>query len=179
MKKYIIAIALCFACFTLSAQQTIYVIDNVTVKNFDGSQLQGKTIKDYQISTQGSGKKAVTVHSITTGPSTLMMSVSPVGESVETPKIIRIGESAKISEGAVENDLPQAKVTIRSYSTLTSDKEPVIIIDGKRYENSSALKDLDPQKIKSITVLKNEESLKEYDAPNGVIVIELKDPAAE
>ena len=56
MKKYIIAIALCFAFFTLSAQQTIYVIDNVTVKNFDGSQLQGKTIKDYQISTQGSGK---------------------------------------------------------------------------------------------------------------------------
>lgn len=179
MKKYIIAIALCFACFTLSAQQTIYVIDNVTVKNFDGSQLQGKTIKDYQISTQGSGKKAVTVHSITTGPSTLMMSVSPVGESVETPKIIRIGESAKISEGAVENDLPQAKVTIRSYSTLTSDKDPVIIIDGKRYENSSVLKDLDPQQIKSITVLKNEASLKEYDAPNGVIVVELKDPAAE
>lgn len=179
MKKYIIAIALCFACFTLSAQQTIYVIDNVTVKNFDGSQLQGKTIKDYQISTQGSGKKAVTVHSITTGPSTLMMSISPVGESVETPKIIRIGESAKISEGAVENDLPQAKVTIRSYSTLTSDKDPVIIIDGKRYENSSVLKDLDPQQIKSITVLKNEASLKEYDAPNGVIVVELKDPAAE
>ena len=108
-----------------------------------------------------------------------MMSVSPVGESVETPKIIRIGESAKISEGAAENDLPQAKVTIRSYSTLTSDKDPVIIIDGKRYENSSALKDLDPQQIKSITVLKNEASLKEYDAPNGVIVVELKDPAAE
>ena len=179
MKKYIIAIALCFACFTLSAQQTIYVIDNVTVKNFDGSQLQGKTIKDYQISTQGSGKKAVTVHSITTGPSTLMMSISPVGESGETPKIIRLGESAKISEGAAENDLTQAKVTIRSYSTLTSDKDPVIVIDGKRFEDASVLKSLDPQKIKSITVLKNEESLKEYDAPNGVIVVELKDPAAE
>lgn len=179
MKKYIIAIALCFACFTLSAQQTIYVIDNVTVKNFDGSQLQGKTIKDYQISTQGSGKKAVTVHAITTGPSTVMMSVSPVGESVETPKIIRLGESAKISEGAAESDLSQAKVTIRSNPAVTSAKDPVLIIDGKRYEDSSALKDIDPQQVKSITVLKTEASMKEYDAPNGVIVIELKDPAAE
>ncbi len=177
MKKYIIAIALCFACFTLSAQQTIYVIDNVTVKNFDGSQLQGKTIKDYQISNQGSGKKAVTVHSITTGPSTLMMSISPVGESVETPKIIRLGESAKISEGAVENDGAAPKVFIRS--TTTSAEDPVIVIDGKRFEDASVLKSLDPQQIKSITVLKTKESMKEYDAPNGVIVIELKDPAAE
>lgn len=145
MKKYIIAIALCFACFTLSAQQTIYVIDNVTVKNFDGSQLQGKTIKDYQISTQGSGKKAVTVHAITTG--------------------------------VVENDGAAPRVFIRS--TTTSAEDPVIVIDGKRFEDASVLKSLDPQQIKSITVLKNEASLKEYDAPNGVIVVELKDPAAE
>jgi hypothetical protein len=177
MKKYIIAIALCFVCFTLSAQQTIYVIDNVTVKNFDGSQLQGKTIKDYQISTQGSGKKAVTVHAITTRPSTVMMSVSPVDESLETPKIIHIGESAKISDGAAEYDVAAPRVFIRS--TTTSAEDPIIIIDGKRYEDSSVLKSLDPQQIKSITVLKNEASLKEYDAPNGVIVVELKDPAAE
>ena len=106
-----------------------------------------------------------------------MMSISPVGESVETPKIIRLGESAKISEGAVENDGAAPKVFIRS--STTSAEDPVIVIDGKRFEDASVLKSLDPQQIKSITVLKNEASLKEYDAPNGVIVIELKDPAAE
>lgn len=163
MKKYIIAIALCLACFTLSAQQTIYIIDNVTVKNFDGTQLQGKIITNYQISTQGSGKKAVTVHAITTAPTDVTVSVSPIGGPIDNSIIIP----------AAENDLPQAKVIIRSYSGA-SDKDPVLIIDGKRYEDSSALKDLDPKKIKSITVLKDEAAIKTYNAPNGVIIVDLK-----
>ncbi|MBR4772627.1 MAG: hypothetical protein IK009_07845, partial [Bacteroidales bacterium] len=111
MKKYIIAFALCLACFTLSAQQILYVIDNVTVQNFDGSQLQGKTITNYQISTQGSGKKAVTVHAITTAPANVTMSISPIGGSIDNPIIIRPSGAPDIPEGvAAENDLPQAKV---------------------------------------------------------------------
>ena len=44
MKKilFITVLMLCSVC--LWGQQTIYVIDNVTVDNFDGSQLKGKTI---------------------------------------------------------------------------------------------------------------------------------------
>ena len=163
MKKFIIAFALCLACFTLAAQQNIYVIDNVTVKNFDGTQLQGKIITNYQISTQGSGKKAVTVHAITTAPTDVTVSVSPIGGPIDNSIIIP----------AAENDLPQAKVTIRGYAGA-SDKDPVLIIDGKRYEDSSALKDLDPKKIKSITVLKDEAAIKTYNAPNGVIIVDLK-----
>ena len=42
MKKilFITVLMLCSVC--LWGQQTIYVIDNVTVENFDGSQLKGK-----------------------------------------------------------------------------------------------------------------------------------------
>lgn len=53
MKKilFITVLLLCSVC--LWGQQTIYVIDNVTVEHFDGSQLKGKTIGDYQITTTG------------------------------------------------------------------------------------------------------------------------------
>ena len=174
MKKYIIAIALCLACFTLSAQQNIYVIDNVTVENFDGSQLQGKTIKDYHISKQGSGKKAVTVHAITTAPTDVTVSVSPIGGPIDSPIIIRRSDASDVSEVTVtEKDLPQAKVTIRSYAG-SSDKDPVLIIDAKRYDDTSVLKTIDPKQIKSITVLKDEATIKAFDAPNGVIIVDLK-----
>ena len=174
MKKYIIAFALCLACFTLSAQQILYVIDNVTVQNFDGSQLQGKTITNYQITTQGSGKKAVTVHAITTAPANVTMSISPIGGSIDNPIIIRPSGAPDIPEGvAAENDLPQAKVTIRGYAGA-SDKDPVLIIDAKRYDDTSVLKTIDPKQIKSITVLKDEAAMKTYDAPNGVIIVDLK-----
>lgn len=176
MKKFIIAFALCLACFTLSAQQILYVIDNVTVQNFDGSQLQGKTITNYQITTQGSGKKAVTVHAITTAPANVTMSISPIGGSIDSPIIIRKSDANGLSVvSEADNDLPQAKVTIRTYPrTSDSDNDPVLIVDGKRYENSSVLKDIDPKQIKSITVLKDEAAMKTYDAPNGVIIVDLK-----
>ena len=70
MKRVIIlAFSMLLSSAILWGQQTIYVIDNVTVDNFDGSQLKGKNIKDYQITTTGKGAKAITVHAITTAPS--------------------------------------------------------------------------------------------------------------
>ena len=67
MKKHITFLyLLLLAPLALSAQQTVYVIDNVSVDKFDGSQLKGKIIADYKISRAGKGKDAVTVHSIKT-----------------------------------------------------------------------------------------------------------------
>ena len=67
MKKLIlISICLTVGAITLSAQKTLYVIDNVTVEHFDGSQLKGKTVSDYKITTSGTGRNAITVHAITT-----------------------------------------------------------------------------------------------------------------
>lgn len=46
------------------------------------------------------------------------------------------------------------------------DKDPVYFVDGKRVDD---IKDLDPEKIESITVKKDSEQY-----PDGVIYIELK-----
>ena len=70
MKKILLlSLCLLIGAWTLSAQQTTFIIDNKTVEDFDGSQLKDKTIKDYTITTRGSGRNAVTVHTITTARS--------------------------------------------------------------------------------------------------------------
>ena len=64
MKKIILlSICLIIGAWTLSAQQTIYIIDNETVENFDGSQLKDRTIRDYKITTKGSGRNAIPIDS--------------------------------------------------------------------------------------------------------------------
>ena len=50
---------------------------------------------------------------------------------------------------------------------------PDVYIDGKKYEYS-IIDLLDTDKIESIDVLKGEKALKEYNAPNGVILIKTK-----
>ena len=53
MKKIILlSICILASFWSLSAQQTLYVIDNETVESFDGTQLKGKTIRDYKITTK-------------------------------------------------------------------------------------------------------------------------------
>ena len=169
MKKYIIAFALCLACFSLSAQQTIYVIDNVTVEKFDGSQLQGKIIKNYHISTQGSGKKAVTVHAITTAPATTTVYGIP-----NPPESIRIQD---ISAGMDSLSVSFPKIKVRQ--TDPNAEAPLFIIDGGAPVGEEALKNLDPSKIKSMSVFKDAETMMKYGTSGGVIFIETKKPAAE
>ena len=52
-------------------------------------------------------------------------------------------------------------------------KEPVIIINGKVFDGS--LSTIDPENIETINVIKDGNALKEYNAPNGVIIIKTKD----
>lgn len=51
--------------------------------------------------------------------------------------------------------------------------KPDIYINGKKYD-FEILELLDADKIESMDVIKNEKALKEYDAPNGVILIKTK-----
>jgi len=59
---------------------------------------------------------------------------------------------------------------IRSYDGSAS---PVIVIDGK-IEDQKTLAIIDPDRIQSISVLKNGEALKKYGTRSGVILIKLK-----
>lgn len=52
-------------------------------------------------------------------------------------------------------------------------QDPDVYIDGEKY-SVKIMELLDSDKIQTITVLKDEKAIKEYNAPNGVIIIETK-----
>lgn len=54
--------------------------------------------------------------------------------------------------------------------SLKDGAKPDIYIDGKKYDYE-IMELLDPDKIKAINVIKGDEAKKEYNAPNGVILI--------
>ncbi|SOE22687.1 hypothetical protein SAMN06298216_3097 [Spirosomataceae bacterium TFI 002] len=53
------------------------------------------------------------------------------------------------------------------------DKDPKIIVDGK-VMSKEQLSKLAPDEIDNINVVKGEKALSEYNAPNGVIIVETK-----
>lgn len=54
-----------------------------------------------------------------------------------------------------------------------SDKNPMVIIDGKQ-SNREVFVKLSPEDIESVNVVKGEEAMKKYNATNGVIVVQTK-----
>lgn len=53
------------------------------------------------------------------------------------------------------------------------DKKPMVIIDGKE-TNQESLKNLAPDDIESISVVKGEQAMKKYNAAHGVILVTTK-----
>lgn len=64
------------------------------------------------------------------------------------------------------------EIRIRATDNFNS-KDPVIVIDGKVLSQEE-LKKLSPSDIESIKVLKGDEAMEKYNAPNGVIVVKTK-----
>ena len=165
MKKIIfLSLCLFLGAFSLSAQQTIYVIDNVTVENFDGSQLNGKTIKDYKISTTGSGRNAVTIHSISTSTQPSTFSFTGTFPQFDLDSLMSVYRFTPDSF-----HIPDISQYIQKIP-----RKIVYVVDGVEYEDSlSPFDAVSPMDIKNITVLKNgsPEQLK-YGEDCTVIVIE-------
>lgn len=55
---------------------------------------------------------------------------------------------------------------------IKGEAKPDIYVDGKKFDFDLNL--LDKDKIESISVIKDEQALKEYNAPNGVVIIKTK-----
>ena len=51
--------------------------------------------------------------------------------------------------------------------------DPMVLIDGKE-SNQKELKALSPDDIESINILKGEQALQKYNAPDGVIIVTMK-----
>ncbi len=71
-----------------------------------------------------------------------------------------LGQEAKNEEQKKEN----------LFFGVKEGANPDIYIDGKKYDYE-IFELLDQSKIESVTVLKDAEAIKKYDAPNGVIII--------
>ena len=166
MKRVIIlAISMLFSSAILWGQQSIYVIDNVTVENFDGSQLKGKNIKDYQITTTGKGAKAITVHAITTAPSVNAF-FGDFPKDFSFPK--DLGKGIQFSADTIS--LSGNSIFLRNPS-----QKMLYIIDGERTEDVSALQKLSSAKIKKVQMFKGGTTKEKYGTDLPVMVIETKD----
>ena len=167
MKKLILLSVCLFAgALSLSAQKTIYIIDNATVEHFDGSQLKGKTVSDYKITTSGTGRNAITVHAITTSRSAFSYSFSmPHLDSLRMPDMSDF-KYFKADTLVFPNGISVFKNTPRKV---------VYVIDGKVSENGDAFRSISPLSIESITVLKDDSpEAKAYGENVSVIKIQTK-----
>lgn len=172
MKKIILlSICLLTCLWTLSAQQTLYVIDNETVESFDGTQLKGKTIRDYKITTKGRGRNAIMVHSITTSPSIYSISKSFARlDSLKMPDFKVKGFSNFKADTILFSN------GVRAFNN--SDKKIVYVIDGKVYNDASAFLSINPMEIASLSVIKDgSPEQKKYGDNVGVIKITTKKSA--
>ena len=164
MKKLILISACLFAsALTLSAQKTIYVIDNETVEHFDGSQIKGKFVKDYKITTTGTGRDAITVHAITTARSSFSFSY-PVPQ-LDSLKMPGMGNTMRFRADTIF--FPKG---IGSF--LNSSKKVVYVIDGKESDEDD-FKSVYGRDIANITVLKDTRA-KAYGDNVTVIMIQTK-----
>ena len=165
--KRVITLAICmlFSSAILWGQQTIYVIDNVTVDNFDGSQLKGKNIKDYQITTTGKGTKAITVHAITTTPS-INAFIGDFPKDFSLPK--DLGKGVHVNADSLT--LSGSSIMLRNPS-----QKMLYIIDGERTEDASALQKLSSARIQKIQMYKGGTTKEKFGTDLPVMVIETKD----
>lgn len=131
-----------------------YVIDAVRVNGFDGSQLIGKTITNYHISTLSLKEGVTRVHNIVTS-------------DFKTPDNVQV-----IGYGTTD------EAQIRVVKTSSAISDPVYVLDGKviTLEEFSAIK---PADITSIEIVKTvtPEVKSKYNVPDdasGLVLITSK-----
>ncbi|MFB6317708.1 hypothetical protein [Saccharicrinis sp. FJH54] len=80
--------------------------------------------------------------------------------------------SAQDSTSVMKNSEKQEKLQIK----LKTDADPDFYIDGVKYD-AKIFNLLDPDKIESVSVLKGDQAMEKYNAPNGVVLIKTKSAA--
>lgn len=208
--KTLILSSFCALALNVSAagaqQDTLYryIIDNQKVENFDGSQLQGKTIKSYTVTEAKNESRNVVyqVHSIETVKSLFSYEKNENRIELKNPKE-KIAEPLYVVDGEVADTVNRSSLSPERISSMvfykpgskeaafygdkgkngvlkivtvkSTEDATVYVIDGKKVEKGS-LDGIAPDQIKSITVLKNPEEVKKYtdEKKSGVILIETK-----
>ena len=179
MKRIILLLTcLTIGASSLYAQETIYIIDNETIDNFDGSQLIGKAIKDYKISTRGTGRNAITIHSISTSAQPSIFSVSGTftphyyGSASLRSELDSLANSSLFNLYRYKDSIQIPDVS--KYFPQVY-RKTVYVIDGVKHEDESIFATITPSDIESVSVL-GDESAKQlgYGDNCTVIMIETK-----
>lgn len=141
MKKTILLLLVAvLSVATIGAQETkkaVYVIDGKHVKNFDGSQLEGKTIISWTITPEHN------LHSIITSDMTNGKDVKSV-KILTTEKVVQSDES--VTPGVTTSDIIRADAG-----------EIVYVLDGKIVPYSK-IQSIPSSKIDSMKVVKDKEN---------------------
>jgi len=72
-----------------------------------------------------------------------------------------------------QEEQSEVKIKGNVHVKVKDGAKPDIYVDGKKFDFPMEL--IDKEKIESVTVLKGEEALKEYNAKNGVVLITTKE----
>ena len=113
MKRIIfLALGAMLLCLTASAQENHYFIDGHRIENFDGSQLEGKTVRHYELKRL----EHVTIHNIFTTDDWVKISGTNSAATVRT----------LTAEEAGAEGLPLASGAVKAWM-----RTPLIIVDGE------------------------------------------------
>lgn len=154
----ICAIALNAASLPAQADTTdIYLIDNVRVENFNGSQLAGKIVYSYVIRRENVGDTPVRVHFITTG--SVQGGEVAASAQAKAPTVVMFDQD--FSNGTVVSvgDKDQPQIKVRTTDPSLSPDDIVYIVDGRQI-TTDEFKIIDPKNIKSVEVMKGDSAAK-------------------
>jgi hypothetical protein len=141
----------------------VHLIDNRLIENI--TIIKGNKTKEYFENPKGFSGNPISSITLVEKEDERNIYNSPNGVILITTR--------KILQGVeIKNSKSTGKKGDKKTTTGNTNKNllnPLIIIDGKKSDKET-LDGLDHEKIKTISILKGE-SAKEYDAPNGVILV--------
>lgn len=190
----LLTLLFCMLGFSAFGQKTIYIIDSEVV-NFNGQQLKGKFIKNYIIQEIGTGKDATILHIITTNSELSKYNIAFFGGNAkvntEGYKIAKTSRDSSnlISMSIEDPDNPDKTIIIKhsgfndtsktavfNITNLNPEQNIKYVVDGKLYNDISALKGIKPAEIRRIAIYKegSPEQLK-YGKGFSVVFIDTKE----
>lgn len=189
----LLTLLFCMLGFSAFGQKTIYIIDSEVV-NFNGQQLKGKFIKNYIIQEIGTGKDATVLHIITTNSEPSKYNIAIVGDNAKVNtkgyKIAKtIRDSSNLISMSIEDpDNPDKTIIIKhsgfndtsktavfNITNLNPEQNIKYVVDGKLYNDISALKGIKPAEIRRIAIYKEGfAELLKYGKGFSVIVLDTK-----
>ena len=186
----LLTLLFCMLGFSAFGQKTIYIIDSEVV-NFNGQQLKGKFIKNYIIQEIGTGKDATILHIITTNSEPSKYNIAIVGDNAKVnTKGYKIAKTSRDSSNLIsmsieDPDNPDKTIIIKhsgfndtsktavfNITNLNPEQNIKYVVDGKLYNDISALKGIKPAEIRRIAIYK-EGSAKQLKYGKGFSVIVL------